>query len=31
MGTNDLKAGNLALTRTMDSIRRDPHVVKEQT
>jgi Putative Actinobacterial Holin-X, holin superfamily III len=29
-GTNDLKAGNLAPTRTMDSIKRDAHVAKEQ-
>jgi Putative Actinobacterial Holin-X, holin superfamily III len=30
-GTSDLKAGNLAPTRTMDSMKRDAHVVKEQT
>jgi hypothetical protein len=29
-GTNDLKAGNLAPTRTMDSMKRDAHVAKEQ-
>jgi Putative Actinobacterial Holin-X, holin superfamily III len=29
-GTSDLKAGNLAPTRTMDSIKRDAHVAKEQ-
>lgn len=30
-GTSDLKASNLAPSRTMDSIKRDAHVVKEQT
>ena len=30
-GTNDLKAGNLAPTRTIDSMKRDAHVAKEQT
>ena len=29
-GTSDLKASNLAPTRTMDSIKRDAHVAKEQ-
>jgi Putative Actinobacterial Holin-X, holin superfamily III len=29
-GTSDLKAGNLAPNRTMDSIKRDAHVAKEQ-
>jgi Co/Zn/Cd efflux system component len=29
-GTNDLKATNLAPARTMDSLRRDAQVVKEQ-
>ena len=29
-GTNDLKATNLAPARTLDSLRRDAHVVKEQ-
>jgi TRAP-type C4-dicarboxylate transport system permease small subunit len=29
-GSNDLKAGNLAPNRTMQSIRRDAQVVKEQ-
>lgn len=29
-GTNDLKAGSLAPSRTMDSIKRDAHVAKEQ-
>jgi len=29
-GTNDLKATNLAPARTMDSLRRDAEVVKEQ-
>jgi Putative Actinobacterial Holin-X, holin superfamily III len=29
-GTSDLKAGNLAPTRTMDFIKRDAHVAKEQ-
>jgi hypothetical protein len=29
-GTNDLKAGNLAPSRTMESIKRDAHVAKEQ-
>jgi hypothetical protein len=29
-GTSDLKAGNLAPTRTMDSIKRDAQVAKEQ-
>jgi hypothetical protein len=27
---NDLKASNLAPTRTVDSLRRDAHMVKEQ-
>jgi hypothetical protein len=30
-GTSDLRASNLAPSRTMDSIKRDAHVVKEQT
>ena len=29
-GTKDLKASSLAPNRTMDSLRRDAHVVKEQ-
>jgi hypothetical protein len=29
-GTSDLKASNLAPNRTMDSIKRDAHVAKEQ-
>jgi hypothetical protein len=29
-GTSDLKAGNLAPSRTMDSIKRDAHVAREQ-
>ena len=29
-GTSDLKASNLAPSRTMDSIKRDAHVAKEQ-
>jgi hypothetical protein len=29
-GTNDLKGSNLAPTRTMDSLKRDTQVVKEQ-
>ena len=29
-GMNDLKARNLAPTRTVDSLRRDAHMVKEQ-
>jgi Putative Actinobacterial Holin-X, holin superfamily III len=29
-GTNDLKASNLAPNRTMDSLKRDAQVVKEQ-
>ena len=29
-GLNDLKAANLAPTRTVDSLRRDAHMVKEQ-
>ena len=29
-GTNDLKAGSLAPTRTIDSLRRDAQVAKEQ-
>jgi Putative Actinobacterial Holin-X, holin superfamily III len=29
-GTNDLKATNLAPDRTIDSLRRDAHVIKEQ-
>ena len=29
-GTNDLKAGNLAPQRTVDSIKRDAQAVKEQ-
>jgi hypothetical protein len=29
-GTNDLKASNLAPTRTADSLRRDAEIVKEQ-
>ena len=29
-GTNDLKVGNLAPTRTADSLRRDAEMVKEQ-
>jgi drug/metabolite transporter (DMT)-like permease len=29
-GMNDLKASNLAPTRTVDSLRRDAHMVKEQ-
>lgn len=29
-GTNDLKASNLAPRRTIDSLRRDAHIVKEQ-
>jgi hypothetical protein len=29
-GTNDLKASNLAPTRTADSLRRDAEMVKEQ-
>jgi len=29
-GTNDLKASSLAPNRTIDSLRRDAHVVKEQ-
>jgi Putative Actinobacterial Holin-X, holin superfamily III len=29
-GTSDLKAGNLAPNRTMESIKRDAHVAKEQ-
>lgn len=30
-GTSDLKAGNLAPNRTVDSLKRDAQVVKEQT
>jgi hypothetical protein len=29
-GTNDLKAGNLAPSRTVDSLKRDAQVAKEQ-
>jgi len=29
-GTSDLKAGNLAPSRTMDSMKRDAHVAREQ-
>jgi drug/metabolite transporter (DMT)-like permease len=29
-GMNDLKASNLAPTRTVDSLRQDAHMVKEQ-
>ena len=29
-GTNDLKASNLAPTRTVESLRRDAHMIKEQ-
>lgn len=29
-GMNDLKASNLAPTRTVESLRRDAHMVKEQ-
>ena len=30
-GMNDLKASNLAPTRTVEALRRDAHMVKEQT
>jgi Putative Actinobacterial Holin-X, holin superfamily III len=30
-GINDLKASNLAPTRTVEALRRDAHMVKEQT
>ena len=30
-GMNDLKASNLAPTRTVESLRRDAHMIKEQT
>jgi drug/metabolite transporter (DMT)-like permease len=30
-GMNDLKASNLAPTRTVEALRRDAHMIKEQT